>query len=57
MPPSAAQVGVVFYLDDLKEVSQQTDDRVKVQPRHNLGHNLGDDLRCNARGDPGTVSA
>jgi len=31
-----AEVGVVFYLDDLKEVSQQTDDRVKFVGQHRV---------------------
>jgi len=31
-----AEVGVVFYLDDLKEVSQQTDDRVKYVGQHRV---------------------
>jgi len=31
-----AEVGVVFYLDDLKEVSEQTDDRVKYVGTHSV---------------------
>ena len=31
-----AEVGVVFYLDELKEVSEQTDDRVKYIGTHSV---------------------
>lgn len=31
-----AEVGVLFYLDDLKEVSEQTDDRVKYVGSHSV---------------------
>ena len=31
-----AEVGVIFYLDDLKEVSEQTDDRVKYIGTHSV---------------------
>jgi len=31
-----AEVGVIFYLDDLKEVSEQTDDRVKYVGTHSV---------------------
>jgi len=31
-----AEVGVIFYLDDLKEVSEQTDDRVKYIGQHSV---------------------
>jgi len=31
-----AEVGVIFYLDELKEVSEQTDDRVKYIGTHSV---------------------
>jgi len=33
---SFAKVGVVFYLEDLKEVSGQTDDRIKYVVQHKV---------------------